>query len=242
MKPFFTYYGGKFRAAPHYPAPAYGTIIEPFAGAAGYALRYPTHEVILADLDPTITSLWRYLINADPQRILSLPDVPENTSVTNIPNLEPAERSLIGFWLNKGSASPSLRPSAWMRGGLRPNSFWGAAIRSRISSQVAQIRHWQVVDCSYEEIQNRRATWFVDPPYRDAGVHYRRGSKEIDYEHLGRWCSERQGQTIACENEGATWLPFSAFRSIKANESRNGGKRSVEVMWHQNDFKYPWEK
>jgi hypothetical protein len=32
LRPFWRYYGGKWRAAPRYPAPRYDTIIEPFAG------------------------------------------------------------------------------------------------------------------------------------------------------------------------------------------------------------------
>jgi len=33
LKPFWQYYGGKWRAAPHYPKPRHDTIVEPFAGA-----------------------------------------------------------------------------------------------------------------------------------------------------------------------------------------------------------------
>lgn len=44
LKPFFTYFGGKYRIAPRYPKPQYNTIIEPFAGSAGYSLRYPERE------------------------------------------------------------------------------------------------------------------------------------------------------------------------------------------------------
>ena len=39
LLPFWAYYGGKWRSAPRYPAPVHGRIIEPFAGAAGYAMR-----------------------------------------------------------------------------------------------------------------------------------------------------------------------------------------------------------
>jgi len=34
LRPFWCYFGGKWRAAPHYPAPMHPTIVEPFAGAA----------------------------------------------------------------------------------------------------------------------------------------------------------------------------------------------------------------
>lgn len=65
MWPFFTFYGGKWRAAPRYPSPIYNTIVEPFAGAAGYAVRYYERDIILIEKDPEIAALWRYLIAAD---------------------------------------------------------------------------------------------------------------------------------------------------------------------------------
>jgi len=53
----------------------------------------------------------------------------------------------------------------------------------------------------------------------------------VDYERLASWCRTRKGQTIVCENEGATWLPFEPFLVTKANESKTGGKRSREAIW-----------
>jgi site-specific DNA-adenine methylase len=57
LKPFFCYYGGKWRAAPHYPAPEHDRIIEPFAGAAGYSMRYPQKRVALYEKDPKTRTL-----------------------------------------------------------------------------------------------------------------------------------------------------------------------------------------
>ena len=73
--PFWCYYGGKFRAAPRYPKPAYGTIIEPFAGAAGYALRYPDLEVILVERYAVVAEMWRYLIGTTPEDVRRIPTV-----------------------------------------------------------------------------------------------------------------------------------------------------------------------
>jgi hypothetical protein len=36
---------------------------------------------------------------------------------------------------------------------------------------------------------------------------------------------------MVCENAGAEWLPFVPFRIIKGLEGRRGGKKSVEVVW-----------
>jgi len=34
-----------------------------------------------------------------------------------------------------------------------------------------------------------------------------------------------------CEQDGADWLPFKAFATVKAMEGSRGGKRSTEVLW-----------
>ena len=52
-----------------------------------------------------------------------------------------------------------------------------------------------------------------------------------DYEALADWCRSRRGQVIVCENVGADWLPFEPFITIKANESKSGGKVSREAIW-----------
>lgn len=234
LKPFFTFYGGKWRAANHYPSPLHNLIVEPFAGAAGYSLRHSEKQIVLCDKDPVICALWRYLISANQKTILDLPDVREGQTLKEVSQkygLSGGEESLIGFWLNKGTSSPCQSPSAWMRGGLRPKSFWGPEIRSRVSQQVLFIRHWTILEGTYADIEEVTATWFVDPPYQKAGRHYVCGSKDIDYSHLGSWSQSLQGQVVVCENEGADWLPFRPFRNIKANESKTGGKQSAEVIW-----------
>lgn len=230
MRPFFTYYGGKYRAAPKYPKPEHARIVEPFAGSAGYAVRYPEREVILIDKDEKICAIWEYLINASHSDIMSLPDIEDGQSVDDI-SAGQAERWLIGFWLNKGSAQPCKKPSAWMRKGSHANSFWGEAIKSRIASQCEKIRHWQIVHGSYDTYDFGTATYFVDPPYCDMGKHYKHGADSIDFVHLAGWCQSRQGQVIVCENTGADWLPFVHFMDAKATESRTGGKVSREAIW-----------
>jgi site-specific DNA-adenine methylase len=231
MQPFFTYYGGKWRAAPHYPKPAYGTIIEPFAGSAGYGLRYHDRNVILVDKDPTIVELWRYLIASSEKDILDLPLLQTGQSVDDF-DVPTGGRHLIGFWLNKGTTRPRLTPSAWMRSGINPTGFWSAEIRDRIARQVAGIRHWTVIHGDYHDAPDIAATWFVDPPYYSAGRHYRFGSAQIDFTRLGEWCQSRHGQVLVCENVGATWLPFKHFRNVKSNESRNGKSVSHEALWY----------
>lgn len=236
LKPFFTYYGGKWRLAPRYPKPRYDKICEPFAGSAGYSLRYADRQVVLCDLSPVICGVWSYLIRSSPTEILALPDLEIGQRVDDLRVCQEA-RWLIGFWLNKGTVSPSKTPSKWMRGQTRPASFWGGAIRERIASQVHEIRHWRVLNCSYTQLKSRdKVTWFVDPPYNNrAGSFYPYGSCGFDYSALAAWCKSRTGQVIVCENAGADWLPFHFFTDGKATPKKGGeGKTpavTLEAIW-----------
>ena len=230
LQPFFSYYGGKWRAAPLYPEPG-PVIVEPFAGSAGYATRYPDRRAILLDADPVIAGTWAYLIRVSEVEILSLPDVPMGGRVSDV--AWPCEEAgwLAGWWLSRATSGPRVSPSAWMRGGLRPRLFWGPAARERIASQLARIRHWTIIHGDYRQAPDIEATWFVDPPYQVMGKHYRHGAKGLDFDALGAWCRERKGQAIVCENEGATWLPFEPFARVKATERAGGGRVSAEAVW-----------
>lgn len=229
LRPFFGFYGGKWRDTPrYYPEPAHDTIVEPFAGSAGYALRYPDRRVILCDLDPILAGVWRYLIRVKPKEILQIPDVETGQSVDDLAIPQEA-RWLVGMWLNRGTARPRKTPSKWMRERIRPGSFWGARVRRTIAAQVTAIRHWEIHNCSYDECPfSGEATWFVDPPYQEAGRYYRFGSGLLDYAALATWCRERSGQVIVCENEGARWLPFEPLAAVKTTRAE---RRSKEVIW-----------
>lgn len=229
MKPFFSYYGGKWRASGHLPEPLIDTIVEPFAGSAGYSVRYNARRVILIDKSPIVAGVWRYLINVSEAEILALPDVREGEDVRDLP-LIPEARNLIGFWLNKGNKSPCNVPSAWMRKGTHANSFWGAAIRERIARQLTSIRHWQIVEGSYVDAPDVRATWIVDPPYQIAGAHYLEPASAIDFADLAAWSRARPGVAFVHENDGADWLPFEPWLVVKASPGRSRSRTSAEAL------------
>jgi hypothetical protein len=128
LRPFFGYYGGKWRdALKHYPEPLYDTIVEPFAGSAGYALRYASHKIILCEIDPVLAEVWRYLIRVTPADIRAIPDVPIDGTVDDL-KIPQEAKWLVGLWLNRGIAQPRVSPSKWMRDGIRPGSFWGKGL------------------------------------------------------------------------------------------------------------------
>jgi hypothetical protein len=235
MKAFFTYFGGKWRVAGRYPSPKHKTVVEPFAGAAGYSLRYYQRDVILIDKFETIVGLWQYLTRVSAAEIRALPLVRPGQSVDDFPDIPQEAKWLIGFWLNVATSAPCRSPARWMRDEVAlkgdSHSYWGPRVRDRIASQVDKIRHWRVIHGSYADAPDLEATWYVDPPYHASGKHY--VHSEVDYEHLAQWCRDRRGQTIVCEQAGASWLPFWPLNggAIQALGGSRGKKRSSEVIW-----------
>jgi site-specific DNA-adenine methylase len=238
LRPFWRYYGGKWRAAPRYPAPVYGTIVEPFAGAAGYALRYPDRDVVLVDTYPVVTAIWQWLINVSVDEVMAIPEV---DAIDELPAWVPQPaRWLIGFQFGGADHHPRARLSTTYARARRDdptryaNLGWSARMRARIARQVPAIRHWHVVTGDYTQAPAATATWFIDPPYSTAGRHYPRGATAVDYTALADWCRTRMGQVIVCESAGATWLPFRPLYA--ARTAITASKPATELVWvHQTD-------
>ena len=231
LRPFWRYYGGKWRNAPHYPPPEHDTIVEPFAGAAGYSLRYPSKRVVLVDKSPVIAGIWRYLIAVSPAEVLALPDIPEGGTVDDC-DMPQEARWLAGFWCNNGAAAPRKSPSKWARGGPDVHGWggWNARSRARIATQVDSIRHWEIIEGDYANAPDIAATWHVDPPYSTrAGSYY--SEQPDDFGALGAWCRTRRGLVMACEQNGADWLPFQPIASFRSSPSQGKDRSSGEVLW-----------
>lgn len=229
LRPFFSFYGAKHRAAPQYPAPRQPRIIEPFAGSAAYSTLYHNRRINLYDVDPKISAVWSYLITARRPDVIRLP-----VKFDHIEDLKCCQEAkwLIGFWLNAAAPQPRNVPSAWARSGLRPNMFWGESRRELIAEQLRYIRHWQIACKSWERVRNTTATWFIDPPYQGPpGRLYK--YHDVDYKALGAWCKDRHGQVVVCEQHGADWLPFESFIKIRSTPGgyHQKAKHSSEVLW-----------
>ena len=226
MSPFFSYFGSKHRIAVKYPPPRHDTIVEPFAGSAGYAVRHYWRQVVLVDKDPAIIALWRYLVRVSAREIMRLPDLEIGAGVDGL-NVSDEARLLIGFNVNQAVSGPRNTLTSW--------GTWGPAHRARVAVQVERIRHWQIIEGSYELAPDVDATWFVDPPYAEMGKHYRCGADAIDFAALATWCRSRRGQVMVCENEGAEWLPFRRFHNARSARPRVGevltDAVSREVIW-----------
>ena len=225
LRPFFPYYGSKWRIARRYPAPVHQKIIEPFAGSACYSLAHHQKQVVLMDAYEVVAGLWEYLIRVKPGEIMGIPMVRNLSEIASSPQ---EVRWLVGFWLNPGSAAPASKASTWMQN--VHGCGWRPSVRERIAKQVDLIRHWKSVHGSYDKADNERATWFVDPPYECKGRFYKHST--VDYRHLGEWAMQRDGQVIVCENDGASWLPFANLCEARSSPGKHRPvKKATEVMW-----------
>lgn len=225
LRPFFPYFGSKWRLAPRYPAPKHSLVIEPFAGSAGYAVRHGVEHALLIDLDENIVAVWSYLIRATAAEILALPDFEAGEEIRGV---IPEAAALIGFWANRGSSQPKPTMQKWGdQHDLRVSS-WGPLARERIAGQLDRIRRWSIRLGSFDVEPDHRATWFIDPPYLEQGFRYRK--HEIDFAALASWCRARRGQVIVCEGPGARWLPFEPLCLAKTKSGF-----APEFVFLQND-------
>ena len=225
-----SYYGSKYRLASKYDAPKHRTVIEPFAGGAGYSLHYPEHDVRLYDMDQRVCAVWDYVINVDPDEIRRLPLIGMGDSVHNY-NLTQEQRWLIGWWLGNGIPDPQTKLSGFTKTQYQRNAktrgVWSETRRELVAQTSSVIKHWKIEQRSYDTIDNEEATWFVGPPYQcKAGRRYRQN--EIDFGHLAEWCRSRRGQVQVCENTNSEkWLPFEDFH---VTQGATQGK-TMEVIW-----------
>lgn len=241
------FFGSKYRIAKLYPPPEHDTIVEPFAGSAGYAMRWHERRVVLVEKSPEIAGVWRYLIHpkTTERSILRIPLLGPDDTVDGLKGLSEEQRWLIGMNINAGSDRPRNNmsrfaveyrppwPTKKCKGTTGPHegfeNFWGEKRRARIARQVESIKHWHVIEGSYEQVGNVRATWFVDAPYVCAGRSYKHS--KIDRKALAAWCRSRWGQVMVCEGEGASWLPFEPFGVFKSTPGKKRPNVVREFVW-----------
>lgn len=211
----WSYYGSKSKIIHLYPRPKHDLIIEPFAGTARYALRYFDRNVIIMEKYDKIYLIWKYLQQASIQDILSLPDIGHKQKVPIY--LSDEEKWLIGFSIAGGVQQPAL--TAGLYNGWNRN-------KKKISENLHKIRHWSIRKGDYSELENQKATWFIDPPYQKMGIYYKESSKKINFCKLKNWVISLNGQVMVCENITGDWLPFR-----KLIDFQGGQKTNTEAIW-----------
>ena len=222
----FSYYGSKSKIVNYYPPPKESSIIEPFAGSARYSLKYFDREVMIYDKYDKIIRIWKYLQQASKKDILTLPDVAYKTDITKFVQLSDEERWLMSYNIARGSVRPDKRI-------VQKFCDWNNRDRLRIANDLFKIKHWKIELLNFESIPNKKATWFIDPPYQKGGEIYHHNSKKLDFNNLGKWCKNRNGHIIVCENSKAKWLPF-----VKMIDMQGQKLKSTEVMWTNYQTSY----
>ncbi len=229
----WSYYGGKTKLVHHYPTPKEDLIIEPFAGSARYALEYWERDVLLVDKYDIVVKLWKWLQQCSPKDILSLP-IPKVGDKIKREDFECDEQFwLMGFSIANGTSSPQQSVSPF---GVSSESYFKHKIEKYVS-HLPKIKHWKIIQGSFEDIPNQKATWYIDPPYQFGGEHYKESNKNIDFEKLGKWCESREGQVIVCENTKADWMDFKPmvqFNGLK--------KTTTEAIWSNQPTAFDHEQ
>lgn len=210
--PLLKWFGSKWLSAKRLPPPEYPTLIEPFAGGAGYACRFPERNVVLAESDPHLYALWRWLISeATEGDIREIPlNLPEGTDIRSV-GLSYGQSLLLKTWQRTNNVGSCWTISPW---GNKPGQ-WTANTRARVAAEVGEVKHWEIHPDGLDLLRREReATWFVDPPYQ-YNYQYRQPSPVYDV--LARLIQGQKGQIIVCEaacpKTGSVpqWLPFLPF-------------------------------
>lgn len=210
---FFGYFGAKHKLAKLYPPPQHETIVEPFAGSAGYATRYHWHRVILVEKYPVVAALWRYLINVSAREIMQLPLLAPGQTVDEL-RVCPEAKTLIGFWCGDGDTSPRAQLSKWGR------------TRLEAGDEISQWGTYAVPATSYGGSTNQVAA--------TSGASWFATARPLTSRHLGNGAERGRDKSVVCENDGATWLPFRPFRKIQGVREA-GRSNSTEAIWTNGD-------
>jgi hypothetical protein len=228
----FYYYGAKSRYAGRYRPPEHRIVVEPFAGAAGYSVYHLVKKnidgAILIEKDPRVVELWRRLLRMSPSEVLDLQPP------------APGEYTTDFLWMTLAASNALARIPGY-----------GFSVRAAATAQTMLARiakmlpHVQgkviVIEGDYSVAPDIKATWFIDPPYQSTGLHplsrgngYAKGcdTASMDYDALAPWCRSRRGNTIVCEYEGATWLPF---HHLHHGYNSIGAKKIAEVVWERRE-------
>ena len=218
MQPFFLYFGSKWKLAERLGPPQRDHVIEPFAGSAGYNVFWEPKNVTLIERDPVVCGVWKFLRRTSPTELMRLP-----SNISHVDELPPRvcqeARSLIGFWFNHGLEAPTVHRSNWARQPRYAPYYWSETVKLRLARQVERIRHWTIIEGSWERAPNVRAHWHIDAPYNNsAGETYRH--RKVDHATLAKWCKRRRGFVQVCAHDGAEWLPFEPFTIMPTHRVR----------------------
>lgn len=236
--PLFKWFGSKWSVSKHYPAPKFDEIVEPFAGGAGYSLRYHTKRVTLAESNQHVYQLWRWLIDdATEAAIREIPtNIPEGTDIRDL-GLDRGQSLLLKNWQRTNNVGNCWTVSPWGN----KSGQWTENTRARVASEFHLVKHWHVVQDAFSLMSSQAEdrtdrTWFVDPPYM---FNYQYRSRPVDYEKLSQIVLDLPGQVVACEaichktGQVPSWLPFREFRCVVTSRRKSTNNHHSRELIYQ---------
>ena len=231
--PLFKWFGSKWLASKHYPAPEHDTIFEPFAGSAGYSLRYHEKKVVLWDGNEQVDKLWRWLVDeASSTDVLDIPiGLPEGTDIRTF-GLSYGQALLLKHWQRTNNVGDCWTISPW---GNKPGQ-WTANTRARVAEELYAVKHWDISQVRPEY----PGTYFIDPPYL-YNYQYRFKSVFDHAELVKKIAMIPTGSQIivceaACQKTGAVpeYLPFKPFGSrITSRRKSTENHHSKEYLFYE---------
>ena len=231
--PLFKWFGSKWLSSKRLPPPEYDTIVEPFAGSAGYSLRHHEKHVLLCESDPNLYALWTWLTGeATEASIREIPiGIPEGTDIRTL-GLSDGQALLLKTWQRTNNVGNCWTISPW---GNKPGQ-WTANTRARVASEAEAVKHWDVARDGLEVIRicTQAVTWFVDPMYQ---YNYQYRQPPIDYALLAARLRDARGQKIVCEavcpktGKVPDWLPFVPWAErVTSRRKANQSHHSKELI------------
>ena len=217
----FYYFGAKHANASKYQPPHHDLIVEPFAGAAGYACYWlekgAAQRAVLIEADQRVVETWNRILAQTPEQIMAWTTPTEGERTNDLCVIGSGGGGTLS---NDTPNKVSSRQAA---------NF--PAIRRRIARMRATIGdRIEITHGDYRDAPDIEATWFIDPPYQHQGHWYRHSSNAINYASLSTWVRSRRGQVIACESAPADWLPFRPLYSLNSLAGTDG----TELVWESH--------
>ncbi len=209
--------------------------VEPFAGGGIASLTAVMDDyvgrAVLCERDPGISNLWQCMLGAAEelaQRVESFIATPENVSRvfagTGMSSMDAAFRTLLRNRVSRGGIM--ARGASMVKRGENSNgisSRWypnTLAARIRTIGRFAdRLDFFQGDGVSLVELirENRRAAFFVDPPYTTGGKRAGRRLyeyNEINHENLFEQMSRVQGAFMMTYNESPDVIEMARMRGF----------------------------
>lgn len=239
IHPLFKWFGSKWLSSKTLPPPKHDRIVEPFAGGAGYSLRYCERDVLICENDLHLAKLWPWLIGeATEAMIRDIPiGVPIGTDIRTL-GLSQGQALLLKSWQRTNNVGDCWTISPW---GNKPGQ-WTANTSARVAEEVHAIKHWQFALDGMRVMQHAielgaaTSMWFLDPMY-EFNYQYRNKIGH-DYAELGRLAQALPGQAVVCEavcpktGKVPNWLPFEHFgERITSRRKAEQNHHSKELIW-----------